>query len=108
MEVGAEAPAGEEDEHEVEEDERHALLGLLDEGRVEMHVVLGGEIVVQDGVDILKSDHAGLLVRLAELGVGAMEVAAASAHCKELGNGECGASAEGSGEQVQVRIKTHI
>lgn len=40
-----------------------------------MHVVLWGEVVVEDRVDVFELDQAGVLIRLAELGVGSVEVA---------------------------------
>lgn len=40
-----------------------------------MHVVLRGEVVVEHRVDVFELDQAGVLIRLAELGVGSVEVA---------------------------------
>lgn len=105
VEVCTEAPSGGNDQEEVEHDQGDTLLGLLDEGRVQMHVVLGGEIVIQHGVDILKLHEAGVLVRLAKPGVGSVEVAGPRGESE--GGGER-ASAEGLGEKVEVRISTHI
>ena len=52
MEVRTECPAGGKDEQEVAEEQSVTLLSVLDEGRVHMHVVLRGEIVVEHGVDV--------------------------------------------------------
>ena len=52
------------------------LLRVLDEGRVHMHVVLRGEIVVEYSIDILQLDETGVLVGGAQFGVWSMEVAA--------------------------------
>ena len=108
VQVGAETPAGNEDDEEVEPDEGDSLLGLLDEGRVHVHMVLGGEVVIKNSVDIFKVSDAGVVVRLAELRIGFMEVAAASPNGKGRLDGHGGASTHRLREHEEVRIDAHI
>ena len=85
VEVGTKEPTGRENDKEKQEDQRKTLLGILDEWRMQMHVVLRIEIVIQNSIDVLELHKTGMLIGLAELGVRFVEVSAtASSHCSNL------------------------
>ena len=90
--VAGKEPAGQQHRHEVAEHQEVALLRVLDLDRVQVHVELGREVVVEDRVHVLQVQAPRVGVQLVGLGVGAREVAPALGGSREGGRGaEAGA-----------------
>ena len=73
---------------------------------MQVHVVLRVEVVVQDRVDVLQVNHARVLVEGPKLGVRLVEVAPTGGSCQ--GHGSQRAAAHGLGEEIEMRVPTHI
>ena len=77
-------PDGHDDQCEVNHDQSDTFLGGPNLNRVEVHVVLGGEVTVHNGVDLLEMVPARVLVQTIGLGVGSVPVTATGG----LGHGQ--------------------
>jgi len=86
-----------DDEHEINEEEGDSLLGVLDVGGVQMHMVLRVEVMVDHGVHVLQVHQASVLVRGRRLRVRFVEVPATRGEGK--GGGEEGSGSHGLSQQ---------
>lgn len=73
-------PDGHDDQSEVDGNQGATFFRIFNLDRVEMHVVLGGVVVVQDGVDVLQVVSSGVLVFGVGLGVGTVEASSSGSH----------------------------
>jgi len=103
LEPSSEEPDRENDEEEVGGEEEVALTRVLNLDRVQMHVVLGGEVTVQSGVDVLEFVSARVLVFRVGLGVGASKTAT---HGRSTKSGLCSKSGYGSVPHEEVHMWT--
>ena len=75
VELHYKEPDWDDDAKRVGEDKGDSLLGVLNEGRVQVHVILWSIIMVENCVDILQVDQSGVFIELWRLWIWLMEAA---------------------------------
>ena len=73
-------PDGHDDQSEVDGNQGATFFRIFNLDRVEMHVVLGGLVGVQDSVDVLQVVSSGVLVVGVGLGVRTVEASSSGKH----------------------------
>lgn len=95
-------PSRSNDQEEVNHDESNSLLGILDEGRVQMHMVLRVEVVVNNCVNIFQVDQSSMLVGFLDFGIGSVEMS--STNCSGHHSRSHGSWSHCSGKQEEMWI----
>lgn len=76
MDPCSKTPHRSDNQEKIDTNERPTLFCIFDEYLMEMHVILGAEIVIESSVDILKMMYASMLIWFPSFWVRSMEMTA--------------------------------
>ena len=110
VEVSTELPGGSDYYEQKQEYQRDALGAVLYERGVHMHVILGGEVVVDHCIHVLQVHKSCVLVLREQFRIWPVEMAAATATHSQL-DGPIEPQRLGSeslSQQEKVRVATHF